>query len=105
MSPRVITLVSLLGCVEVEPCESLGDASASPGGLLITQEEHGPGWSQDECFTCHQTWNIHQFDCIGGVDLEAVEALADPEDVSSCVQCHGANGVPWLEVYTESAQR
>jgi hypothetical protein len=89
-----IVLLLLVGCAaEREECSH--DPLRSPGGLVVTEAEHGVGWQREDCFQCHQTWNIHQVDCIGSldVDLAEVRAAADPEDASTCVSCHGDNGL------------
>jgi hypothetical protein len=91
-----VVLLLCGACAQVDPCEGVQDQSLSPAGLSVTREEHGPGWAQAECFTCHQLATIHRADCIDGVDMATVMAQADPEDPSTCAGCHGANGVPWL---------
>jgi hypothetical protein len=77
-----------------DPCAGRGDMVHSPGGLTVTAEEHGLGWEQETCFQCHQVWTIHQHDCVGGLDMDELRERTDPEDPSSCVACHGDNGVP-----------
>ena len=79
-----------LGCGSEDPCAGTRDLGLSPAGLTLTAQEH-PGWDQQECFTCHQTWNIHQQDCMGGIDVDEVQERTDVQDTTSCVACHGAN--------------
>jgi hypothetical protein len=91
-------------CQTTDPCAGVDDLSQSPDGLSLTREEHGVGWAQRECFTCHQVATIHQADCIGDVDMAEVVTAADPEDPTSCVACHGGNGVSWPALDTGQAQ-
>ncbi|HJN73466.1 MAG TPA: hypothetical protein QGF58_05985 [Myxococcota bacterium] len=93
-----MSLLLLLACGDPDPCAGTRDLTRSPAALTLTAEEHGVGWGQEQCFQCHQAWNIHSQDCIGGVEVEEIEA--DPEDPSTCVPCHGDNGVEALRVDT-----
>lgn len=99
----LLLLAALGGCPEPEPCAETRDLLRTEQGLVVTRDEHGVGWGTDACFQCHQVWNIHQADCIDAVeiDLEAIREVTDPDDATTCVPCHGANGVPWLEPYEE----
>jgi hypothetical protein len=91
-------LLLLAGCPPADPCTRIRDLATSPAGLDLTQDEH-PGWGQTECFQCHQIVNIHRYDCFSAADIDvaAIRDLIDPEDTSTCVPCHGANGVPEWE--------
>ncbi|NOY27575.1 MAG: hypothetical protein GXP62_17055 [Oligoflexia bacterium] len=86
------------GCGNADPCAGTRDLSQSPAGLALTQQEHGVGWGQQECFQCHQIWKIHQQDCTSGVsiDVASINDQIDVEDASTCATCHGDNGVPGL---------
>ncbi len=87
-----LALLAAAGCGD--PCAGWRDLEASPGGLALTEDEHPAGWGQAGCFQCHVAATLHQGACGGDdVDLEAVRALADPEDTRSCTPCHGTNGV------------
>lgn len=95
----IALVLAWLGCAEEDPCAGVRDLATSPGGLALTREEHAAGWGKTACFQCHQAWVIHARDCSSFgdtaelVDLSAVAERADPSDTSSCVPCHGANGV------------
>ena len=87
-------MILLLACAAEEPCV---DMSQGPGALTVTREEHGVGWGQQECAQCHPVWTFHGRDCVGGLDLEELQARTDLEDPESCTACHGDNGVPaWV---------
>jgi hypothetical protein len=90
----VIALLLLVACSTSDPCRGVRDLATSPGGLDLAQSEH-PGWGQDDCFQCHQAWRIHRADCLSGADVDAAEIAArgDTHDPSTCVDCHGSNGV------------
>lgn len=62
-------------------------------GLVVTEDEHGEGWLQDDCFACHAAVTLHRTGCTPGVDLEAVQEQASYEGLDCCVECHGDNGV------------
>ncbi len=90
----------LLACAQ-DPCAGTEDMTTSPAGLELTAEEHDIGWGETECFLCHQAWTIHAQDCVDGVriDVAAIEDRIDEDDTSSCVACHGSNGVEaWAEL-------
>ena len=71
---------------------------ASPGGLVVLEEEHPTGWMRADCFGCHNVNNIHQINRTGlpddEVDLAGVRAIVQSGGESSCMMCHGSNGVP-----------
>ena len=77
--------------------ENYGNVLASPSGLVLVQEEHQTGWGRADCFACHNANNIHQVNRTGLPDDEAdlanVRAIVHNQGESSCVMCHGANGV------------
>jgi hypothetical protein len=97
----ILWLLVTLGCAEVDedPCAYVRDLIRTEDGLALTPDEHGVGWGNETCLQCHQTWNTHVRDCSRAVDwdLEAIREAADFEDPTTCVPCHGANGVPALE--------
>lgn len=78
--------------------ENYGNLLASPGGLVVLQEEHPTGWMRPDCFGCHNVNNIHQVNRTGlpddEVDLPGIRAIVQNEGESSCAMCHGSNGVP-----------
>ena len=78
--------------------ENYGNMLASPGGLVVLEEEHPTGWMRSDCFGCHNVNNIHQVNRTGlpddEVDLAGVRAIVHNEGESSCMMCHGSNGVP-----------
>ena len=84
-----------LGCVSEDPCAATRDLLASPSGLVLTPGEHEIGWARTECFQCHQAARIHSSDCasVVAVDAAALAEETDADDTTSCVACHGANGV------------
>jgi hypothetical protein len=98
----ILWLLLAVGCApeDDDPCAYVRDLARSEASFTVTPREHGVGWGNETCLQCHQTWNTHQIDCVRALDLdmEAIRAAADFEDPSTCVPCHGANGVPALEV-------
>ena len=92
----LLFLVLLLpACQEDDPCAGVRDIFQSPRGLTLTREEHVLGWGQTECFQCHQLWSIHVSPCtaILGDSAGDINAGIDPEDTTTCISCHGTNGV------------
>jgi hypothetical protein len=77
--------------------EDYGNLLASPGGLIVLEEEHLTGWMRTDCFGCHDVNNIHQVNRTGlpddEIDLAGVRALVAAEGEASCAACHGTNGV------------
>jgi hypothetical protein len=77
--------------------EDYGNVLASPGGLVLLEEEHPTGWMRPDCFGCHNVNNIHQVNRTGLPDDEAdlanVRAIVESGGEASCGMCHGANGV------------
>ena len=77
--------------------ENYGNLLASPGGLVVLEEEHPSGWGRPDCFGCHNVNNIHQVNRTGlpddEVDLAGVRAIVQNQGLGSCAQCHGDNGV------------
>lgn len=95
--------VSLLlaGCGDISSDpegEDYGNLLASPGGLVVLEEEHPDGWGRPDCFLCHNVNNIHNVNRTGlpddVVDLEGVRAIVANQGEQSCSLCHGDNGVP-----------
>jgi len=78
--------------------ENYGNILASPGGLILLQEEHPGGWMRSDCFGCHNVNNMHQVNRTGlpddQVDLPGIRAIIHSGGESSCPMCHGSNGVP-----------
>ena len=77
--------------------ENYGNILASPAGLVLVQEEHPTGWGRADCFACHNVNNIHQVNRTGlpddQADLAGVRAIVQNQGESSCMMCHGTNGV------------
>jgi hypothetical protein len=94
MRPALL-LLALAGCGD-DPCAGTRDLLASPSALTLTEAEHELGWGRSECFQCHQQFRIHEEDCIdvAAVDGAAIDEASDPDDTTTCVPCHGSNGVP-----------
>jgi hypothetical protein len=96
----VLLLAVTAGCgSDADPqSENYGNLLASPGGLVVLQEEHPTGWMRPDCFGCHNVNNIHQVNRTGlpddEVDLPGIRAIVQNEGESSCAMCHGSNGVP-----------
>jgi hypothetical protein len=78
--------------------ENYGNLLASPGGLVVLEEEHPTGWMRPDCFGCHNVNNMHQVNRTGlpddEVDLPGIRAIIQNQGEASCMQCHGTNGVP-----------
>ncbi len=102
---RIIRVALFLGAAVAVGCgndgkprsEDYGNIFASPEGLVLLQEEHPTGWSRPDCFACHEVRNIHTINRSGlpdeEVDLEGVRAIVSEQGESSCMLCHGDNGV------------
>jgi hypothetical protein len=77
--------------------EDYGNILASPGGLVLLEEEHPTGWMRPDCFGCHNVNNMHQVNRTGlpddEVDLPGVRAIVQSGGEASCPMCHGSNGV------------
>lgn len=100
-APALLLLLALaVGCgSDADPqSEDYGNLLASPGGLVVLEEEHPTGWMRADCFGCHNVNNIHQINRTGlpddEVDLAGVRAIVQNQGESSCMMCHGSNGVP-----------
>ena len=101
---RTLRLLAVVACAaacgsDAAPqSENYGNLLASPGGLVVLEEEHPTGWMRSDCFGCHNVNNIHQVNRTGlpddEVDLAGVRAIVQNEGESSCMMCHGSNGVP-----------
>ena len=76
--------------------ENYGNLLASPGGLVVLEEEHPTGWTRPDCYGCHDINNIHQVNRTGlpddEVDLPGIRAIVRNEGEESCAMCHGSNG-------------
>ncbi len=92
LQATAFVLVLLAGCAPAEPCSGWLDATEGDAGLVLTADEHGPGWEETACFQCHQAWNIHPVDCVDEVWLGMIDSVVDEEDTLSCTGCHGMNG-------------
>lgn len=68
------------------------DMTQSDQGLVVTEAEHGIGWAEPSCNSCHAREATHQRGCTPGVDLGEVRGLVDAEGLDSCAYCHGDNG-------------
>jgi hypothetical protein len=77
--------------------ENHGNLLASPGGLIVLQQEHPSGWMRPDCFGCHAFENMHQVNRTGlpdaQVDLPGIRAIIENQGEASCPLCHGDNGV------------
>jgi hypothetical protein len=71
----------LVGCGSgADPqSEDYGNLLASPGGLIVLEEEHPTGWMRADCFGCHNVNNMHQVNRTGlpddEVDLPGIRAI------------------------------
>jgi hypothetical protein len=77
--------------------ENYGNLLASPGGLVVLEEEHPTGFMRPDCFSCHKADNMHQVNRTDlpdeEVDLPGIRAIIESGGESSCSMCHGTNGV------------
>ena len=96
MVTRALTLLCLawlpLGLLACDPCPEI-PMTEGVEGLVITPDEHPDGWGQDMCWSCHAYDALHRRGCSPGVDLGLVRELVEDEDLDSCADCHGDNGV------------
>ncbi|MEW6271147.1 MAG: hypothetical protein AB1689_17835 [Thermodesulfobacteriota bacterium] len=95
----LLLVVALAGCGSGSDAQSedYGNLLASPGGLIVLQEEHPSGWMRPDCFGCHAFQNMHQVNRTGlpdaQVDLPGIRAIIQNQGEASCPLCHGDNGV------------
>ncbi len=95
----LLVAVPLAGCGSSSgpQSEDYGNLLASPGGLIVLQEEHPSGWMRPDCFGCHAVQNMHQVNRTGlpdaQVDLPGIRAIIENQGEASCPLCHGDNGV------------
>ncbi len=95
-----VVAIALAACgSEAGPqSENYGNLLASPGGLVVLEEEHPSGWMRSDCFGCHNVNNMHQINRTGlpndEVDLPGIRAIIQSGGEASCMMCHGTNGVP-----------
>jgi hypothetical protein len=84
--------------------ENYGNLLNSPASLVVVQEEHPTGWGRPDCFACHNIMNIHTVNRTGlpncsatitqdCLNLSEIQAIVSSQLESSCVMCHGNNGV------------
>lgn len=106
----LIALLLVAGCGDsAEPTsEDYGNLLNSPGGLLVLEEEHPTGWQRPDCLACHAVVNMHTVNRTGlpscsrvanpeqepCIDLAEIQEIIDHQGQSSCMLCHGDNGVP-----------
>ena len=93
-----LAVVSACGSDAAPQSENYGNILASPGGLVVLEEEHPTGWMRSDCFGCHNVNNMHQVNRTGlsdeQADLPGIRAIIENQGESSCTLCHGDNGVP-----------
>ena len=88
---RLVLVGGLLaGCDDACPRGSMLD---SQEGLIVTKQEHPLGWGLAQCGACHVHTRLHRTQCTPGVDLASIRETVDSEGDSSCVNCHGTNGI------------
>jgi len=99
LTAALLVGVALAGCGSSSSpqSEDYGNLLASPGGLIVLQEEHPSGWMRPDCFGCHAFQNMHQVNRTGLpdelVDLPGIRAIIQNQGEASCPLCHGDNGV------------
>ena len=79
-------------------CANTDDGEYYPSiydtGLILTESNHIGGYGRSDCFFCKNINKIHVTDNSGGsVDVAAIREQTIQEGVSSCIECHGGNGV------------
>jgi len=80
-------------CAPAGPCDYRQLALDGEEGLDLTADEHGVGWMQSSCFSCHQAWDLHPEACVDEIWLGVIEGMVDHSDTYSCTLCHGMNGL------------
>jgi hypothetical protein len=95
--PLVLTAVLLAACgSDAEPeSDDYGNLLASPAGLVVVEEEHPTGWGRPDCFGCHEVRKMHVVNRTGvaDLDMEEIREIVRENGETSCVECHGTNGV------------
>lgn len=87
-------LLSYCGGVTDNEGENYGNILDSPGGLILTEDEHVGGWGRSDCTTCHNLENIHLENRTDiPMDMDAIREEAIEEGNEGCPTCHGTNGV------------
>lgn len=92
----VLLFLGLLGCGSGNnEGQDLGNIFDSPGGLVLTEQEHPDGWGRSDCFACHPLKEIHQKNRTGQGELPLtdIRALVEKDGLNACPICHGDNGV------------
>lgn len=85
-------LLLLLACANETTCPD-GSMTASEEGLVVTEGEHPDGWGREDCETCHSEAALHRHACTPSVDMEELRTRVEEDGYTSCVECHGENGV------------
>ena len=67
--------------------ENYGNLLASPGGLIVLEEEHPTGWMRPDCFSCHNVLNMHTVNRTG---LPNCNKLPQPPMTSHAVPKNSA---------------
>lgn len=90
----IVLFLSACGGAELDKGEDYGNLLTTPGGLILTQEEHEAGWGLSDCTMCHNLENIHLENRTGlPIDIDATHDLAITEGIGGCAACHGTNGL------------
>ena len=89
---KMLPVVAILVGCEDEPFAG-GSMLESPGGLVVTEEEHPTGWGDEACAECHAFDALHLHACTPEVDLAEAQLKVEEDGDDSCAPCHGTNGV------------
>lgn len=91
----LICIMTMLSCQDEVTNEYYGDLTLTPSGLILEASEHALGWQRADCSSCHVIDNFHQDrqDRLGTFDMEQIRQVVTTLGETSCVLCHGNNGV------------
>ena len=88
----IISSTCFTSCAVDSQSENYNFEPISP--LSLTSINHPHGYSKSYCFNCHLSQNIHEVNRLNEPSFPFAKDIVEQKGLSSCVGCHGANGVP-----------